>query len=223
MDMLKLKNDIKKIQMTDSMKKRIVQKCLTNGKKKITVRYKVLPIAACMALVVCLAGFTYAAYTYWGAGTTASLDISDFTRPFGTVASDEEILEGDNNLAKETVEIIKNYDDVYADYFAYFNLDDSSIPSIYFSPNHMVILTGSESQGINLSAGEDVSFSFSLDGNQELTLELGYILNGIYHELSTMFGSDFSYAFTAQEVGEYYFCITNHSSSNAVISSGSIG
>jgi hypothetical protein len=54
-------------------------------------------------------------------------------------------------------------------------------------------------------------------------MEFGYVLDGQYRPLFTARGNTFSDTFQAPEAREYYFCVTNRSSANAVVEDGSIG
>ena len=100
-------------------------------------------------------------------------------------------------------------------------MDGNSIPSIYFSPNYMVIFTQQNEDGWTLSKGDEFTINFSLF--EKIQLDIGYILNGKYYEIaSSGTGSEFGYTISVPEDGIYYFCVTNRSSSNAVIKSGEI-
>jgi hypothetical protein len=118
--------------------------------------------------------------------------------------------------------LIADYSNVFADNSVNCATEGGEIPSIYFSPNYMVIFTQTEDSGWTLDAGEELNFSLNLNKKQGLTLEFGYVLNGQYCPLYTASGNTFSDTFQAQETGEYYFCVTNRSSANAVVEGGSI-
>lgn len=55
-------------------------------------------------------------------------------------------------------------------------MDGNSIPSIYFSPNYMVIFTQENENGCALSKGDELTIDFSQ--YEKIQLEIGYILNG---------------------------------------------
>lgn len=178
-------------------------------------------VAACLAAVLVLCGFCYAAYIYWGAGPAKNIDFADLTQPFGTVASDKNVPANENELLYEKSNLINDYSNVFADNSVCVTMDGNSIPPIYFSPNYMVIFTQPNEDGWTLSKGDEFSINFSLF--EKIQLDIGYILNGKYYEITSGgTGPDFGNIITAPEDGIYYFCVTNRSSSNAVIKSGEI-
>ena len=178
-------------------------------------------VAACLAAVLVLCGFCYAAYIYWGAGPAKNIDFADLTQPFGTVASDKNVPANENELLYEKSNLINDHSNVYADNSVCVTMDGNSIPPIYFSPNYMVIFTQPNEDGWTLSKGDEFSINFSLF--EKIQLDIGYILNGKYYEITSGgTGPDFGNIITALEDGIYYFCVTNRSSSNAVIKSGEI-
>ena len=177
--------------------------------------------AACLASVLVLCGFGYAAYIYWGVGSAGNIDFAELTQPFGTVASDKAVPANENELFNEKSGPINDYSNVYADNSVCVTMDGSSIPPIYFSPNYMVIFTQPNEAGWTLSKGDEFSISFSLF--EKVQLDIGYILNGKYYKITSGgTGPDFGNTISAPEDGIYYFCVTNRSSSNAVIKSGEI-
>lgn len=182
----------------------------------------ILPLVASLAIFV-LCGFAYSAYVYWGVGNVGRIGYNELTKPFGTLSSEQQIIENDDGIFIEKSNLINDYENVYANNSVCVAADNNVIPSIYFSPNYMVIFTKESENGWKLDAEEELAINFSLNHVQSLELEIGYILNGEYHELSLTKGYDFSETLTAPEEGEYYFCITNHSSENAIIESGEIG
>ena len=99
-------------------------------------------------------------------------------------------------------------------------MDGNSIPSIYFSPNYMVIFTQENENGWALSKGDELTIDFSQ--YEKIQLEIGYILNGQYYKIATGTGLEFGNIISAPEDSIYYFCVTNRSSSNAIIKSGEI-
>ena len=158
---------------------------------------------------------------YWGAGPAKNIDFADLTQPFGTVASDKNVPANENELLYEKSNLINDYSNVYADNAVCVTMDGNSIPPIYFSPNYMVIFTRPNEDGWTLSKGDEFSINFSLF--EKIQLDIGYILNGKYYEITSGgTGPDFGNIITAPEDGIYYFCVTNRSSSNAVIKSGEI-
>ena len=178
-------------------------------------------MAACFVIVLVLCGFGYAAYVYWGVGSAENSNFADLTQPFGTVASNKDIPVNENEIFCEKSELINDYSNVYADNSVCVTIDSNSIPSIYFSPNYMVIFTQPNEAGWMLSKGEEFAINFSLF--EKIQLDIGYILNGKYYEITSGgTGPDFSNIISAPEDGIYYFCVTNRSSSNAVIRSGEI-
>ena len=182
----------------------------------------VLSLAASFAVLFLLCGFAYAACTYWGAGSASHIDFDSLVQPFGTVADEQEMSENDSENFFEKSSLIHDYGNVYADNSVCVATKDNVIPSIYFSPAYMVIFSREEEQGWTLKAKDTITLDFSLYQAQSLELEVGYILNGEYHVLSSEKGSDFSETFMVSDEGEYYFCVTNHSSANAVIKNGRI-
>lgn len=181
----------------------------------------ILPLAASLAVFV-LCGFAYSAYVYWGVGDAGKIGYNELTKPFGTLSSGQQIIENGDGIFNEKSSLINDYGNVYASSTVCVVADNDIIPSIYFSPNYMVIFTKEGEDGWKLNAGEELTINFSLNPAQSLELEIGYILNGEYHELSLTKGCDFKETLTATEEGEYYFCVANHSSENAVIEGGEI-
>lgn len=177
---------------------------------------------ACLALLFTLCGFAYIAHIYWGVGSAEHINFEDLTKPFGTVNSEQESQEQEQEIFCVKSEMIKNYDNIYADNSVCVEMNDNNIPSIYFSPGYMVIFTQSNEGGWILSEGEELAIDFSLYDKQNIELEIGYLLNGEYHALFTALGHDFSDTLFIPQDGTYYLCVTNKSSSNAVIKNGII-
>lgn len=196
--------------------------------KALNYRYRhksikhILSLAASLLIFFGLCRFAYGAYVYQGVGSTGNIDFNKLTQPFGTIAGEQAANGNDNVAFFEKSSLISDYDNVYADNSICVATDNGMIPSIYFSPNYMVIFSMEDEKGWTLKEGEKLTLSFSLHHAQSLDLEIGYILNGQYYTLSLSKGCDFSETLTASDEGEYYFCITNHSSGNAVIENGSI-
>jgi hypothetical protein len=176
-------------------------------------------VAACLAAVLTLCGFGYAAR--WGVGTADGISFGALTQDFQTSVSDS--AETVSEVKTEKSDLITDYSNVFAENSVSCATEDGEIPSLYCSPTYMVIFTQAEDSGWTLDAGEELTFSVDLNDKQSLTLELGYVLDGQYHALSTMKGNTFRETFQAPEAGDYYFCITNRSSANVVITGGSIG
>lgn len=86
----------------------------------------------------------------------------------------------------------------------------------------MVIFTqeNENENGWALSKGDELTIDFSQ--YEKIQLEIGYILNGQYYKIATGTGLEFGNIISAPEDGIYYFCVTNRSSSNAIIKSGEI-
>lgn len=181
----------------------------------------ILPLVASLSILV-LCGFAYSAYVYWGVGDAGKIGYNELTQPFGTLSSEQQIIENDDGIFIEKSNLINDYGNVYANNSVCVVADDNIIPSIYFSPNYMVIFTKESENGWKLNAEDEMEINFSLNHAQSLELEIGYILNSEYHELSLTKGCDFNTTLTAPQEGEYYFCVTNHSSENAIIESGEI-
>lgn len=197
---------------------RYVEKTLNYHSKR---KNHILLLAASLVFLF-LCGFTYAAYAYWGVGFADNIDFNRLTQPFGTVASEQQINENDSEIFFEKSNLISDYENVYADNFVCVTSNNHTIPSIYFSPAYMVIFSQENEQGWILKAEEKLTINFSLYQTQSLELEVGYILNGEYHALSLTKGCDFNETLTISDEGEYYFCVTNHSSENAIIKNGNI-
>lgn len=156
-------------------------------------------VAACLAAILILCGFGYAVSVYWGVGSTENVSMNDLTQPFGTVATDKETQSSDSEIFHEKSEIISDYTDVYAEDSVCVILDDTSIPSIYFSPNYMVIFTKQDEGGWMLSKGDELTIRFTV--YEKLQLDIGYVLNGEYYDLSTNgTGPEFSNTISASSV-----------------------
>ncbi|MDE7272789.1 MAG: hypothetical protein K2N95_06950 [Lachnospiraceae bacterium] len=196
-----------------------VYKALTCQPKR---KFHILPFAASLMVFVGICGFAFAVSVYHGVGSTNHIDFDQLTQPFGTIAKEQPFAEHDNELFYEKSELIDDYSDIFAENSVCVTIEDDQIPSIYFSPGYMVLFSHENEQGWTLNAGETLTLDLSLHRAQSLALETGYLLNGEYHILSLTKGCDFTETLTAPETGEYYFCVTNHSSSNAVIERGSI-
>lgn len=177
-------------------------------------------VAACLVVALALCGFGYAVYTYWGVGSAENIDFEDLTQPFGTVASDTDVQINEEEIFYEKSELINDYTNVHADNSVCVTMDGNSIPSTYFSPNYMVIFTQENENGWALSKGDELTIDFSQ--YEKIQLEIGYILNGQYYKIATGTGLEFGNIISAPEDGIYYFCVTNRSSSNAIIKSGEI-
>lgn len=180
---------------------------------------KHMAAAACLVLFLALCGFGYAAVHHWGIGSADKVHINDLKEPFGTVAVSQGTQEQADVKFNTKSNVITDYTEVYADHSVCVELDDDhSIPSIYFSPNYMVIFTQDHESGWELSKNDEFLIDFSLLDKRRL--EVGYIVNGSYVKITTGTGPDFGNSIIAQEDGIYYFCLTNRSSGNAVITSG---
>ena len=187
---------------------------------------RLLLAAACAALVL-LGGVGCAVYrAYWGAGSAADIPPADLTRPFETgseaVASGEEPPPPAEEVTYPKSSLIADYTNVYAVASVCVPMEGAEIPATYFSPNYMVIFTRPEEAGWVLAAGDTLSIEFTLAEGQTCTLDLGYIQDGVYHDLSSARAAAFSDTLTAPADGTYYFCVTNRTSENAVIQGGSI-
>lgn len=193
-----------------------VEKALNYHSKKR--RYLLSCAASLAVLFVC--GSAYAACVYWGIGSADHIDFNKLTQPFGTVAGEQESNENSSTVFYEKSGLINDYENIYADYSACVATENGTIPSIYFSPAYMVIFSREDGQGWSLEAEDQLTLDFSLYRTQSLELEIGYIMNGEYYALSLTKGCDFNEIFTVSDAGEYYFCVTNHSSENAVIKNG---
>lgn len=191
-------------------------------KKHIISRRKIGIIVACLIFVIALCGFTYAVIRYWGVGSTENIKIEDLTQPFGTMASESNTSEDVHTSEVGKSELIDDYENIFARYILNWEMDSNVISSLYFSPTYMVMFTQADRQGWDLEAGENLTLNFSLSSKQSLEIEIGYVFDGVYHEISSPKGTIFTETITAYERGTYYFCITNRSSSNAVLSEGSI-
>jgi hypothetical protein len=178
-------------------------------------------IVACLAAAVALCGFGYR--IYWGVGSVDGIAFRALTQDFPTDTGIIENVEETHNTETEKSGLIADYSNVSADNSVNCATEGGQIPSIYFSPNYMVIFTQTEGSGWTLDTGEELNFFLNLNKKQSLTLEFGYVLDGQYRPLYTAKGNTFSGTFQAPEAGEYYFCVTNRSSSNAVVEGGNIG
>lgn len=186
------------------------------GKKKYSL------LAACLILALILCGFAFAVHSYLGVGSAEDASFKELTQPFETTSSTE-ISE---NAADETFftksDIISDYSEVYADNSVCVTVEGEKIPSVYFSPNYMIIFTQKDEKGWTLEEGDQFMIDVSLYDQQSITMEIGYILDGKYYNMCNTLGPDFSNVLNVTEDGDYYFCITNRSSANAVIESGDI-
>lgn len=181
-----------------------------------------LLIAACFIGLLALCGFGYAVSIYWGVGSAENISFDNLTQPFGTIIIDNDTIREIEDNAWEKSDIITDYTNVFADNSMCYSLTNGDIPSLYFSPAHMIIFAQESEAGWTLKSGESIAFNLSLNEKQNIELEFGYVLNGEYHELSTVMGHEFSETLQAAEDGDYYLCVTNKSSENAVIVSGTI-
>lgn len=184
-------------------------------------RIRPLLLAGCLAAALALCSFGYA--VYWGVGPADGISFRALTQDFQTVAGDADPGETAAGSAAEKSSLIAEDAGAFAENAVSCATEDGDIPSVYLSPSYMVIFTGAQGGGWTLDAGEQLELSLLLDERQSLTLELGYLLDGRYCPLSTAKGHTFSETFQAPEAGEYYFCVTNRSSSNAVVRGGRIG
>lgn len=186
-------------------------------------RKRFLLMAACLLLALALCGFGYAISVYWGVGSASSVGFDKLTNPFGTVNVDKDSVTEIDDNAWARSDIITDYTNIFADNSVCYALDGGTIPALYFSPGYMIIFTQEDESGWTLSPGEEAVFELSLNDRQNLELEFGYVLNGRYSALAAVSGHEFSETFKAPENGEYYFCVTNRSSENAVIVTGAVG
>lgn len=183
----------------------------------------ILPFAASLTILLLLCGFAYTAHVYWGVGPAEWTDISELTQPFGTVAGEQLANQKkDSRIFYEKSSLISNYTNVYADCSVCVTTEENVIPPLYFSPNYMVIFTQGDEKGWALETGDELTLHISLHQAQSLELETGYIVNGEYHLLSLAKGNDFNETLTAADAGKYFICVTNRSSTNAVIRAGEI-
>jgi len=179
-------------------------------------------IAVCFAALFVLCGFRYVLSIYWGTGSAENISFDNLTQPFATITSDNGNITEVEDTAWQKSDMIVDYTDIFADNSICYSLDGNNIPALYFSPAYMIIFAQKDGTGWILDAKEELIFNLSLNEKQNLELEFGYVLNGQYHELSSVTGHDFREILQADENGEYYLCVTNRSSANAVITSGNI-
>lgn len=190
--------------------------------KHTLTRRKIGIMVACLILIIALGGFTYAVIQYWGIGSADNIKFEDLTQPFGTIVSERDISNNVQTPELSKSDLIDDYENIFARYILNWEIDSNVIPSLYFSPTYMIVFTQEEMQGWDLEVGETLTLNFSLSSKQSLGMQIGYVLNGQYHEISSPKGTTFSETITAYERGTYYFCITNQSSSNAVLLEGAI-
>ncbi len=183
---------------------------------------RLLLIAACFIGLLALCGFGYAISIYWGVGSAENISFDDLTQPFGTIVIDNDTIREIEDTAWEKSDIIADYTNIFADNSTCYSLTNDDIPSLYFSPAYMIIFAQEDEAGWTLKSGESIVFNLSLNEKQNIELEFGYVLNGEYRELSTVTGHEFSETLQSAEDGDYYLCVTNKSSENAVIISGTI-
>lgn len=184
---------------------------------------KCFMVAACFAVAFVMCGFAYVNYSYYGAGLVGDVALNKITKPFETKYSTQmEELEPVSGKDLVQIDMISDYSNVFADEFACIVVEDGTIPATYFSPNHMIVFTQSENHGWELAAGEQLGLDFLLNRQQNLSLEVGYVFEGEYYEITNVQGNAFDEIINAEKDGEYYFCVTNRSSANAVIVSGDI-
>lgn len=197
------------------------------------MKKKVIPVTlGCIAISLLLCGGKYylegnKANNYYGVGEVGN-NKSSILSPFTTTSTSSDNIE-DTRLERETppIEVI-NQEVLFANYFGEVNLTQTesnySIPEIYVSPNHMAILSTQTGDGLT-ALDEDNStmeISFNLSNKQSLTLEIGVICDGEYYTLSNTKGIDFTENFNTTPSQEYYICITNRTSENAIISNGRV-
>lgn len=195
--------------------------------------------------------------THWGVGSAENESFEELTKPFATESSSSPYPsseDSDIGTADDTAEsgnsdssssytagnsseissgrsdIIKDYSRLHIEGSTEVEVTDGNIPSTWFSPSYMIILTGPDGSGWELETGETLSFDFSLL-NDFMTMELGYVCDGVYYDMQygTMYndrdhtymqGNRICYTIAAERAGTYYFCITNCTSGNAVIAEG---
>lgn len=110
---------------------------------------------------------------------------------------------------------------VFAEKFKRIDVDSHQMDSLYFSPEYMLIFSN-QGESWTKADGQTLCLNFQLEDDQSLYLGCGYIDNGEYHELTLSKGNNFSFSIKMKEGHEYYLCVTNYSSDNAVIKKGSI-
>ncbi len=214
-----VKSTFSEIHVPDAIKAHILQMgSIAEPRKKA---WRFVPVVVCIMLVFALGGFAYAIVRYWGVGVVGDTDRSAIMNPFGTVASGEADVKDSQDSSGQKSGIIKNYDNIFAASAINFELTSNEIPSLYFSPGYMVVFTRGNEMGWRLKTGDQLAVNYTLD-DQSLVLETGYVLNGEYYKLGEEKGADFADTITAAEDGVYYFCITNHSSANAIIKRGTV-
>lgn len=197
----------------------LISGAVTYVPARVVRRNRIVLLAACIAALLALCGFGYAAAHFWGIGSAKPSDFDDLADPFGTLAGDRDT-QAEAPTCYVKSDLITDYTNVYADNAVCVELQDNRIPAIYFSPNYMAIFTQDAEAGWSLSKGEEVTFRFSL--YEPLQLEVGYVLNGRYYKVTSGMGPDFEHTICAPEDGSYFFCLTNRSSSNAILTDGII-
>lgn len=214
------KKTFSEIHVSDSVKERMIQIQEIKIKKK--VNRKLVSTIACAILVFALCGFTYVSVQYWGVGIAGNAKYENLTQPFGTIASNNNTASNNQKNDLKKSDLIIDYDNIFVNTAVNYELESENIPTLYFNPAYMIIFTCSDEQGWNLENGDNITMNLILADQQSLELEIGYIINGKYYKLSSTKGSVFHESVIATENGEYYFCVINRSSANAIISSGII-
>lgn len=186
--------------------------------RKAGRRRKILyPALVAGSMVLC--GFGYRLYAVTGAGRVSDIDSSRLEVPFDTSSAKSDIHE--ETEEDSTCSFISNKDSVLADHFKEINTVDGRIDSLYFSPGYMLVFSD-DGEAWDVGNSGTIDVHLELVNEQPLTLECGYVDNGRYHKVSFSSGHEFSFSIKAENGHEYYLCITNYSSDNAVIETGNI-
>lgn len=189
---------------------------LKKGRKKHRILYPVLIAAA-----LCLCGFGYKLYSIIGAGYTKDIDQNRLAVPFDTSASSKDTHSAKTEKKNTSGVDIRNINDVFAEKFKRIDVDSHQIDSLYFSPEYMLIFSN-QGESWTKEDGQTLCLNIQLEDDQSLYLGCGYIDNGEYYELTLSKGNTFSFSIKMKEGHEYYLCVTNYSSENAVIKKGTI-
>ena len=197
------------------------------NQKDIRAKNKLSTIIAIVCVVLVLPTLVYATTLFFGVGEVGNNNKDDILKPFTTESSNKDIITG-NQIASNSDTVLLadiNQENLFADFFGEVlltqDINDYYLPEVYISPNHMAIFTMETGDGISFSEESNLELSFNLE-NQTLALEIGIIFDGIYYPLSETQGDYFTDNFIATASQEYYICITNKSSANAIIKNGII-
>ena len=197
----------------------------TSGKNLLNKRIAVY--LSTILIMICGVGTAFAYNSLIGVGNITEENIVQLINN-GTTMSEETNIEFQNMRDSQEM----TWEQICMNSMKPFNLvcenNEYMLKDVYIQPGYGVALQKADEMGFQLKKGDVLNCKIILDLSRmnikgtSVGVEFGYILNGEYHVVEDVLGSDFLFQIDADEEGEYFPCILNRSSANLIIDKGTI-